>query len=100
EAKQAVSALRQFLLEYRADPAFASDPAPLVAVAEAIRALGGEKERDLLRYVAEEPKTLDKLATYVRHELDQTLTAPENSGNSGKSGKKAKGKGGGSAPRE
>jgi outer membrane protein assembly factor BamB len=71
-ATAAVPALREFLLMYRADPAFASDPEPLCAVAEALGALGGPKEREVLKYVAEEPRSLDKLATYVRHELDQT----------------------------
>src|SRR5262249_42845308 len=73
-ARRAVPALREFLLEYRADPAFAADPTALQSVAEAIGKLGSAKDRELLKYVAEEPRTVDKLATYVRHELDQTRT--------------------------
>jgi hypothetical protein len=71
-AKQATGALREYLLMYRADAGFAADPSPLEAVAEAIEALGGARDREVLKYVAEEPRTLDKLATYVRKELEQT----------------------------
>ena len=71
-AKQATGALREYLLMYRSDPGFAADPAPLEAVAEAIGTLGGARDREVLKYVAEEPRTLDKLATYVRNELEQT----------------------------
>jgi HEAT repeat protein len=82
-AREAVPALREFLLMYRADPAFANDPGPLEAVAEAIGVLGSTKDRELLRYVAEESRTLDKLSTYVRHELEQT-EAPAQGGGAGK----------------
>jgi outer membrane protein assembly factor BamB len=71
-AKQATGALREYLLMYRSDPGFAADPAPLEAVAEAIGTLGGARDREVLKYVAEEPRTLDKLATYIRKELEQT----------------------------
>jgi hypothetical protein len=76
KARKAVPALREFLFMYRADPAFASDPAALEAVAEALGALGSQRDRQMLQYVAEEPRTLDKLATYVRNELEQTRKKP------------------------
>jgi outer membrane protein assembly factor BamB len=82
-ARKAVPALREFMLMYRADPAFAADPAPLEAVAEAIATLGSARDRELLRYVAEEPRTLDKLATYVRRELDQAARGRVNVGGAG-----------------
>lgn len=70
--KDALPVLRRFLLTYRADPGFAADPKPLFAVLDAIARLGGGEERDLLAFVADEPRTLPPVAQHARQ-----LTIPK-----------------------
>jgi outer membrane protein assembly factor BamB len=75
QAIEALPALRDFVSIYRADPAFHGDPSALIAVAEAIVTLGGAPERQLLLFVAEEPKTVDALRLHIRRALVQTAVA-------------------------
>jgi outer membrane protein assembly factor BamB len=74
KSPDALPALRAQLLLYRADPAFAADVAALSATIEALLSIGGGAERELIAYVAEEPRTQPKVAEYARRALSQTKT--------------------------
>jgi outer membrane protein assembly factor BamB len=71
----ALPALRDFLTMYRADPVYDGDPGPLIAASEAMLVLGGPAERQLLLYLAEEPRTVDPLQAHLRRALAQTAAA-------------------------
>jgi outer membrane protein assembly factor BamB len=73
--EEAVPALRDYLVMYRADPLYQGDPVPLYAVSDALVKLGGPMDRELLLYVAEEPRTLDALRGYVRRALGSRAQA-------------------------
>jgi hypothetical protein len=75
DAKDALPALRDFLTMYRADPLYDGDPTALVAASEAMLALGGPAERQLLLYLAEEPRTVEALRAHLRRALAQTATS-------------------------
>jgi outer membrane protein assembly factor BamB len=72
-AKEAVPAFVDFLLQYRADPAFGRDPAAVAAASEVLMKLGGPAERSTLLFVANEPRTVDQVRAY----LQQALFGPE-----------------------
>lgn len=72
QVDEALPALRDYLAVYRADPIYEGDPSALLAVTDALVKLGGAPERELLLYVAEEPRTLAPVREYVRHALVQT----------------------------
>jgi hypothetical protein len=74
EAKEAIEPFQDFLLQYRADPAFVAHPTPLTAAANVLLKLGGPKERAQLLFVAEHPQTLEPLATHIRRSLAQDDT--------------------------
>jgi outer membrane protein assembly factor BamB len=74
-ATDALPALRDFVTMYRADPLYDGDPTPLVAASEAMLALGGPGERQLLLYLAEEPHTVEPLRVHLRRALAQTAGA-------------------------
>jgi hypothetical protein len=71
----ALPGLRDYVTMYRADPLYDGDPAPLVAVSEAMLVLGGAAERQLLLYLAEEPRTVAPLRAHLRRALAQTAAA-------------------------
>jgi outer membrane protein assembly factor BamB len=71
-SKDAIPALRSFLLVYRADPTYAADGGPLVAVIEALLALGGGAERELVQFVAYDARTQSGVAEYAKYALQQT----------------------------
>ena len=71
-ASVSVPALRDFLTMYRADPLYEADPAPLVAVAEALLKLGGAGDRELLLFVAAEPHSAGGLRAHLRRALAET----------------------------
>jgi outer membrane protein assembly factor BamB len=71
-ATDALPALRDFVTMYRSDPLYDGDPTPLVAASEAMLALGGPPERQLLLYLAEEPHTVEPLRVHLRRALAQT----------------------------
>jgi hypothetical protein len=77
-ATEALPALRDFISMYRADPTYDADPGALIAAAEALVKLGGAGERQLLLFIAEEPKTIDPLRLHIRRALAQT--APQSTG--------------------
>ncbi|HVZ71701.1 MAG TPA: PQQ-binding-like beta-propeller repeat protein [Polyangia bacterium] len=74
EATDALPALRDFLTMYRADPIYDGDPTALVAASEAMLALGGQSERQLLLYLSEEPRTVQALRAHLRRALAQTAS--------------------------
>jgi hypothetical protein len=74
-AVESVPALRDFATMYRAEPAYDGDPAALVAVTEALLALGGPAERQLLLFLAEEPRTVEPLRRHLRYALAGAGTA-------------------------
>jgi outer membrane protein assembly factor BamB len=74
-ATDALPALHDFVTMYRADPLYDGDPTPLVAASEAMLALGGPAERQLLLYLAEEPHTVEPLRVHLRRALAQTAGA-------------------------
>ena len=72
EAKQSIEPFGDFLLQYRADPAFRAHPTPLIAASNVLLRLGGAKERSLLHFIAEEPQTLEPLAEHIKRALTPT----------------------------
>lgn len=62
-------ALRRQLLVYRADRDFAGDPKLVKAVVDALLAHGGAEDRETVAYVAEDPRTLEPVATYAKKAL-------------------------------
>ena len=74
-ATEALPALRDFVTMYRADPIYDGDPTALVAASEAMLALGGPAERELLLYLTEEPHTVEPLRVHLRRALTQTAGA-------------------------
>jgi HEAT repeat protein len=77
--KAAIAPMRGWLLMYRADPMFASDTTAISAVIDALLKLGGGAERELISYVASEPRTQEKVAEYSRRALSQTAKEPSGS---------------------
>jgi outer membrane protein assembly factor BamB len=69
EAREALEAFEDFLLEYRADPEFARHPTSLTAACDVLLKLGGSAERALLLFVAEEPQTIEAVSTHIRRSL-------------------------------
>jgi outer membrane protein assembly factor BamB len=65
-ADSALPALRDYLCFYRADPAFEGDPLALFSTVDALAGLGHARERELLFFVAEEPRTLPALKEHIR----------------------------------
>lgn len=68
--KDAARALKEFLLTYRADPGFLTDPAPLTAAAEALLKIGGPDARRTAIYVAEEKRTVQPLSAWLKKALE------------------------------
>ena len=73
--KESIAPLRDFLLAYRCDPAFAADPTALVVAAEGLLKVGGAAELRLVKFVAEEPRSLPALAQPLRAHLAAPSTA-------------------------
>ena len=69
EAQEALEPFQDFLLQYRADPAFVGDPAPLIAACNVLLKLGGAKQRSLLLFVAEAAHTIDPVASHLQRAL-------------------------------
>jgi hypothetical protein len=75
-AADALPALRDFVCMYRGEPFYDADPAALIAVADAVLALGGPEERQLLLFVAEEPRTVEPLRRHLQRALAQPPARP------------------------
>ena len=69
--KSLIEPLRDFLLTYRCEPQFAKAPAGLKSAAEALLALGGEEERQLLAFVANDAHTVKPLRVLLIRALRQ-----------------------------
>ncbi|HEY2744637.1 MAG TPA: PQQ-binding-like beta-propeller repeat protein, partial [Polyangia bacterium] len=68
-------ALREFLLEYHADPAFLLDPGPLTAAGQALIASnepGGEARR-AVAFVVDDKRTLQPVARELRVRLEEAV---------------------------
>lgn len=65
-------ALREFLLEYHADPAFLLDPAPLYVAGEALVTAGVEPRR-AVAFVVDDKRTLQPVARQLRVALDDAV---------------------------
>ncbi len=72
----AVEPLRDFLLTYRCEPQFKKAPEALNALGDALLALGGEEERQLLRFVGNDAHTLKSLKVYLKAALRQDKLRP------------------------
>jgi outer membrane protein assembly factor BamB len=70
--KSAVKPLRDFLLTYRADPMFQKSSLILNLIADGLLKLGGEEERQLLRFVGNDSQTIKPLRRYLAEALKQT----------------------------
>lgn len=68
-AREAIEPFQDYLMLYRADAAFLRSPASLLAAAEVLMKLGGPSERALLLFVADEPRTIDPLRSYLQRTL-------------------------------
>ncbi|MCA1663761.1 MAG: hypothetical protein LC659_05760, partial [Myxococcales bacterium] len=66
-------ALREFLLEYHADPAFLLDPSPLTAAGDALVASSGpgDEARRAVAFVVGDARTLQPLSRQLRVTLDE-----------------------------
>lgn len=64
--------LRQFLLTYRSDPAFSTQVAAVGATIDALLTRGGVAERELVAFVADDPRTQPGVAEYAARALRQT----------------------------
>lgn len=67
--KRMVWPFSQFLLTYRAEPAFAAHINVLIGIARALIKSGGKPERQLLTFVAEDHHTLPQLRQFLVREL-------------------------------
>jgi hypothetical protein len=66
---EASRALKEFLVTYRADPAFFGDPSPLTIAAEGL--LGGSAEdRRTVEFVAADKRTLAPVARYLQKAVE------------------------------
>jgi len=65
-------ALREFLLEYHADPTFLLEPAPLYAAGEALVGAGDEARR-AVAFVVDDKRTLQPVARQLRAALDAAV---------------------------
>lgn len=72
KAEEGLPVLRDYLAMYRSDPVYENDPGALLAVAEALVKLGGPTDRELLLFLAEDPRSLAPVREYVRRALVQT----------------------------
>jgi hypothetical protein len=76
QAKEALEPFQDFLLQYRADPAFVGDPTPLIAACNVLLKLGGPKHRSLLLFVAEAPHTIEPVSNHLQRSLVPEQAAP------------------------
>lgn len=70
--KSIIRPFREFLLAYRADPAFSQDIHPLQKMAEALFKMGGPAERQVLVFLAEDGRTLPRLQEYILRLFDES----------------------------
>jgi len=68
-AVEALPVLRDFVCMYRGEPAYDGEPSALIAAATALLQLGGPAERELLLFIAEEPRTVEPLRRHLQRAL-------------------------------
>ena len=68
-AVSALPLLRDFVCMYRGEPAYEGSPNALTAAATALLELGGPAERELLLFIAEEPRTVEPLRRHLKRAL-------------------------------
>lgn len=71
-----IAPLRQFLLAYRSDPGFSKRIGPLGAAIDVLLTQGGTPERELIGFLADEPRTQQPVAEYARRALRQVKAKP------------------------
>src|SRR5207237_949979 len=67
--KEALRALRELLLTYRADPLFLSEPSALTIAAEGLLKHGSADDKRAVAFVADEKHTIPPLARYLKTAL-------------------------------
>lgn len=65
-----IAPLRQFLITYRADPTLGAQVAVLSAAIDVLLARGGPAERELVAFVANDPRSHAGVAGYARQALE------------------------------
>ncbi len=75
--KGIIRPFREFLLAYRADPAFAQDIHALQKMAEALFKLGGPAERQVLVFLTEDERTLPRLREYILRMFADSRKTPQ-----------------------
>ncbi len=75
--KAIIRPFREFLLAYRADPAFAQDIHALQKMAEALFQIGGPAERQVLVFLTEDARTLPRLQEYITRMFEESRKAPK-----------------------
>lgn len=65
-------AIRQFLVAYRADPAFSNKISAASAAIDVLLRHGGARDREAVSFVAEDPRTEQGIAEYAQRALLQT----------------------------
>ena len=71
-AGRELAALRSLLLTYRADPDFAADLGPVTALIDGLLERGMARDRELLQYVINDPRTHKSIRDYAVTALSQT----------------------------
>jgi hypothetical protein len=66
------AALRTHLLIYRDDKDLAGSPDWQRAVVDGLLSAGAPNDREAVRFVSEDPRTIDELAAYAREAVDKT----------------------------
>jgi outer membrane protein assembly factor BamB len=69
-----VAPLRRFLLMYRADPTFSQHVGAVGAAIDVLIDKGGLAERELVNFVADDPRSQDSVRDYASRALLQTTT--------------------------
>lgn len=74
----ALGSFRQFLLTYRVDPDLANEPEVLRRMCDALLRLGVQHDRQLIRFVAEDPQTQPYLRAYAAERLKPSNATAKN----------------------
>ncbi len=86
--KSVVTPFRDWLLYYRADPSFKDASLVLNLIADGLMKLGGEEERQLLRFVQNDSQTIKPLRTYLAEALKRSQATAGQEGGAADAGKK------------
>ena len=67
--------MRSFLLSYRADPVFSTQLGPVSATIDVLLATGGPGDREVVGFVAADPRSQPSIAEYAARALERTARA-------------------------